>query len=731
MLSAGAATLGTVTSTLAGPAVAGEPAEQEPPGRAAELTGLDLLAGGALLVVALLGWASLVLAHVGHHSLGGVLVLGLAALAVCGLLAARSGRVRVRADAPGVVVAVLCAGVAAALTFPGFSYGVSDKDPGGYVAHAAEISRTGSYSFVDPVLASGVPVQLLSPGARFAGVWVRGSKTASGACGPHFDGCKIVPQFYHLWPALLATSYDVGGHRALFATVPVMGVLSVLLLVAVLRRVGDVLLARRTDGGSAPGRAPPSVAGLVAGLAGGLLLATNMLQVWQDRFPTTEVLAQALYLGVLLGIVVALQTGWRPAAGFAGLCVGIGWLNRADGVLLVVMAVGVGALLLAVRRWDGRAWWGAAGLAVVLPHALRQAYDLAHNYSLANSVPSLPVLVAVTVALLGAGAVVGAADGLLMRRLGRPAGGLARLAQDRRAQLVLGLLVLLGALGLLALGFLRPRLFGQDFFDYNGRQVRSYDEQILHRLSWFLSAPAFVLMVVGLAVVALRRWSAPVWAVVLPTLVLFPLYAYSARNSTRLLWWTRRYVPTVLPGILLLVALAIAFAFVWRYRGRALLRVPAVVALGGLVAFFLSQSLPLRSHDEWKGSVEVAERVSALSPGARGLYLWEPNQGCCTGPTQLFATPVWLAEGELSVLLPGDPAIRAAVIATYRKTFPRDPVFIVGDGGELPAGIVAAAVEPVDRIDYALPMWEESDLSRPDEAKTVRGELSVWRVRGT
>ena len=114
-----------------------------------------------------------------------------------------------------------------------------------------------------------------------------------------------------------------------------------------------------------------------------------MLQVWQARFPTTEVLAQALYLGALLGVVVALQTGWRPAAGLAGLCVGIGFLNRADGVLLVVMAVGVGALLLAVRRWDGRAWWAAAGLGVVLPHALLQAYDLAAFYSRANSVPSL------------------------------------------------------------------------------------------------------------------------------------------------------------------------------------------------------------------------------------------------------------------------------------------------------------------------------------------------------
>ncbi|MCU1693087.1 MAG: hypothetical protein JWM64_2178 [Frankiales bacterium] len=715
-----------MTSTLAGPAVVDDGLPAARP--RATLTGLDLLAGGALLVVSLVAWASLALAHVGHHSVPGVAALTLVALAAGALLVARRAPFRVRADLPGVVVALGCAAVAAALTFPGFSYGVVDKDPGVYVAHAAEISRTGSFSFVDPVLASGAPVQLLGPGARLGGIWVHGAKDADGSCGNRNDGCLIIPQFYHLWPALLATSYDLGGHSALFWTVPVPAVLSVLLMVAVLRRVADALLGVVRAGGQADDRAPPGLAGLAAGLAGGLLLATNMLQVWQSRFPTTEVLAQSLYLGALLGIVVALQTGWRPAAGLAGLWVGIGWLNRADGVLLVVMAVGVGALLLAVRRWDGRAWWAAAGLGIVLPHALRQAYDYAAFYSQANDVPSKGVLAAVCVALLLAGAAVGVVDSLVVRRRGA---GLVALAQARRAQLVLGVLVVLGAAGLLALGYLRPRLFGEARFDYLGRDVRSFDEQIMKRLTWFFTLPGFAVMLAGVAVVGLRRWRASVWAVVLPTLVLFPLYAYNARNSTRLLWWTRRYVPTVMPGILLLVALALAFAVVWRFRGRALLRVPAVLVLGGLVAVFLSQSLPLRSHDEWDGSVEVAEQVSALSPGKVGLYLWEPNQGCCTGPTQLFSIPVWLAEGELSVLLPGDPAIRARTIADYRKVFPDMPVFVVADKGQLPDGIDPAAVTPVLDRRYALPMWEESDFERPDEAKVVRGQLSVWRLTGT
>jgi len=428
---------------------------------------------------------------------------------------------------------------------------------------------------------------------------------------------------------------------------------------------------------------------------------------------------------------VALQTGWRPAAGLAGLLVGVGWLNRADGLLLVLLSAGVGAALLATRRWDSRATWYLGGLLVVTPHALRQAYDLALNYSVANGIPSLPVV-------LGA---VGACFvlALLLRLLaGRPLAAAQRALERRRPQVVTGAAVLLGAAGLLALGFLRPTLFGKDYFDYNDRaMLRSYDEEILNRLAWFVSVPGFVLMMIGLAVVALRRWSAPVWTVVLPTLVLFPLYGYTASNSTRLLWWSRRYIPTVLPGIVILLALAIAFFAVWRWRGRLWTALPAALALTGLVAFFLSQTMPLRQHDEWRGSFAVSQRIADLSGDAEGVYLWEFDQGCCAGPTRLFATPVWLQHGELSALLPSDANMaidgnaRTTVIDRYVERFDGQPVFLVARKGVLPVGIDPARVELVDRIQVDLPMWEESDLERPDEVVQIPVDIAVWRVRGT
>jgi hypothetical protein len=405
----------------------------------------------------------------------------------------------------------------------------------------------------------------------------------------------------------------------------------------------------------------------------------------------------------------------------AGLFVGIGWLNRPDGLLLVLMAVGLGAAIFTCRRWDARAGWFAAGLAVVVPHATLQAYDFAYAYTVGNKIPELSRLVLLV-------AVVVVAAVVIRFVLGRPVDWLTTRLEDRRTQVVLGLLVCAVAGGLMLLGFLRPRLFGTDYFTYNGRQTRSYDEQILHRLSWFFTLPGLALMLLGVAVVALRRWQSAVWAVVLPSLVFFTLYGYIASNSTRMLWWTRRYVPAVMPGIFILIALALAFAFVWRYRGRAVLRAPALLALIGLVAVFLSQSLPLRSHDEWKGSLQVAQQISDLSPGAQGIYVWEHQQGCCSGPTQLFAVPVWLAHDEVSVLLPADPALRTPILTEYQIAFPKQPMFIVADAGGLPSGINPARVTPVAHIKARFPMWDESDTERPTGAHQVPVELLVWRL---
>jgi hypothetical protein len=315
----------------------------------------------------------------------------------------------------------------------------------------------------------------------------------------------------------------------------------------------------------------------------------------------------------------------------------------------------------------------------------------------------------------------------LVRILGLP-------ARPGRSQRVVGALVVVAATALLALGALRPRLFGADYAVFGDQGVqRTYDEQSLTRLSWFLSWPAFLLALVGLAVVALRRWNAALWTVVLPPLLLLPVYAWHTRNSTRLMWWARRYVPVVLPGLLALVAVAVGVALVallaHRWSARLAVGLPALAVTAGLLAFALPQSLPLRHHAEMAGSFEVTAELAALSGAADGVYLW-PRQPCCLTETGLFPGALWLGRGQLSALLPADQAAWGGYIRSFEHGFPDSPLFVIGSGTARPE-IPGLATVAARHIVTALPYWQESDTTRPDHEVSIPVDFTVWRVQGT
>ena len=689
--------VGEVRDIDAVPGTTGE-AQAERREAPAPLYAAEVAVGGAALALALLAWAGLALAHARHYSLAAAAGLTLVALAVVVLLARAGasrrpgGRPRLALDPPGLVMVGVLALITAVLLFPGFPYGVGDKDPGGYVSQGILMARTGDWAMNDPVLDKArIPrVALASPGARLPGQWIEHAQVPR----------RTIPQFYHLWSAALASAFAAGGYTGLANLNPLCGVLAACLAALAVRRVF----------------------GLVAGSLAGLLLAANMLEVWQAKYLTSEVFTQVLVLGSILGVVLALRTGWRLPAGVAGLLLGLGFLARADGLVLILIAVGIGCVLIATGRFDARAGWFAAGLTLTLPHGFLQAYHFARLYTISVKLPgATTVLLAMAVPL---------ALALALRRFARPLGEwVARLIAEPRVQLLAGAAIVGLAVLLLAVGFLRPRLFGIDYFNYNGRVIRSYDEQALRRLSWFFTLPGFALMVAGLAYLALRRWSAAAWALVLPGLLLFPLYAYEAQNSSRLMWWNRRFVPVVVPAVIILIAVALAVAVAWTGRWRWPVRLAGLAATGALLAVFLGQSLPLRHHHEFAGSFEISQRVSRLAGDRQGVYLWQSPGGRPVSATSLFASPLWLQEGEISALLPRRPD--PGYVRSFVRGFPGQPVFVVSAGGRALAGYERVGLRPVDRIRATLPFWAESDTSRPSRAGAVPVDFTVWRVAGT
>jgi hypothetical protein len=450
-----------------------------------------------------------------------------------------------------------------------------------------------------------------------------------------------------------------------------------------------------------------------------------MIQVWQAKYPTTEISTQLFFVLTILGLVVAAETRWWPPAVLAGAALGVAWLDRPDTLLPVLVALGVLAAAAVLGRFGRLHAAFALGLAVVAPHALWQALGPAGRYSQAAGGITAGRL-ALAAAALAAGTLVGRLlwRGPLGRSVERVAG---RLVADPGRRLALKALLPAGLALLAVVAWFRPQLFGADYFDYNGRLIRSYDEQNLHRLAWFVTVPGIAATLAGFAVVALRRWRAAVWIAVGPAVVLLVLYLYQAVNSTRLMWWSRRYAPSGLLVFALLIGIACAAAWAWRGRGRLLALVAAVAVAGVVVGTGLVQSLPLARHREFGGSFAASARIAAAAHGRQGVFVWGPRR-TYYDTMPLFAAPVWLQRGQLSVILP--PNGTRADLERVQRAFPGQPLFLVTGSLGLPPTLRQAGLRKVDGFRVAMPFWQESDTQRPSRNVGVGARIEIWSLDG-
>jgi hypothetical protein len=520
----------------------------------------------------------------------------------------------------------------------------------------------------------------------------------------------VTPQFYHLYPAMLATADDLVGSRGEFHLTPVLAGLSVCLLLVAVRRAASTTTA----------------------VVFGALLVTSMIQVWQAKYPSTEVLAQLLLAGSLLGGVLAIERQWAGGAFAAGLLLGVGFLARPDGFLYILLAAALVGIAVTADRFDRRSVMLGAGLALSLPYAVVNAYVLRTHYSDSTDVPPIGLLVAAAAVLVSGGFLVRGAVAVIDRRRSRTDGtdgtdgivsGGGLLGLVHRWQLPLGALVSLATgLGLLVL-WQRERLFGTDymFSHFSGTVVPSLDELNIKWLSWFITMRGLVVMWLGVVVVMFTRVRASLYLLLVPVGLLLPLYLWDARISMRLMWWVRRFVPAVLPGIMLLIAVAIAWALLCRFRP---LRVLGGVVAVSLVVSFASQSLPLRSHHEMAGSWESAEAIAGIAGDEKGVFLYTQSESS-TDPMRNTAAVVWFVFDQVVTRLHPDDDIDE--IDAYQRAFPDQPVFLVTHG-DLPGHLPPSRFRNAGAVTEQLTMWEESTSERPDEAIVLRGHLELWRL---
>jgi hypothetical protein len=437
-------------------------------------------------------------------------------------------------------------------------------------------------------------------------VWSSQSMFPAGAQDLEF-------QFVHFLPALMAEADGIGGDAGLFFVLPFLGSLGLLSVYAVCVRIC---------------RQP------WLSLAATAALGLSIPQVWVSRDPYSETSTQVLlWSGVFL-----LAESWRtrrlgPAA-LGGLALGATFVTRIDALIyLLPLPFLAAAAWVAVprsvdrtvRRWQLLA--ATVGIAVAVAIG---AIDLlwrgtGYYRVLQGQVKSL-------VAAIVASAVVGAAVLAAARAL--PALRRSWTSLREHVAVAAGSLVAV----ILLLGWaVRPAFIHRTSLEHANPTIpaaqigeglppdplRTYAEQSMQWMSWYLGPITVGLAILGTALFTYRAIRRPEPFTVLALALAgtcSALYLWNPNITPTQVYVMRRYVPATLP----MVVIAAAFGAAWlierlpiRTMPAAARRVvPSVVALA-LVAFAVGMLIPVRSFRVQAGyNGLIDETCATLGPHA-------------------------------------------------------------------------------------------------------------------
>ena len=493
-----------------------------------------------------------------------LILADIVAVALCAVMA--RGRLRLGAVTPLVkwtaIVPVVLVALAAWRFFPPAEYIIGGKDPGVYMNEGIQIAQRGALIIRDPVVAAIPPFTRdlffrTDEPLRFMGFYVK-----------NFETGAVVGQFPHLFPASIAIGYGIDGLTGARRTVGVWAILGLLAVYfAGTRLVGRTAAAAATA-----------------------LLALHVIEVWFARYPNAEVVMQTLLFAALLANARAHVDGDRFFAPVAGLLLGLLLFLRFDTVLGIAGVAG--GLALGVLGGQRPRTSFVVTFAIVA--AIASSYLLGPMRAYAFlPIAFLSNLPAWEYVVLGAVALAGLALLVAPSRL-------LRVPPTVLHWLPLAIVAAIWLLALYAVILRHP-----------GGKLAAHDANALRTFTnLYLTLPALIAALVGFWLVARRAfWRDP--ALIVTVVVFACFFFFKIRIVPDHFWMTRRFIPVILPGMLLFAsAAALGGIRPPRNAAGAFRTLVRVVFIALLALHYARTSRPVVAHVEYAGLIPRLERLA-------------------------------------------------------------------------------------------------------------------------
>lgn len=472
----------------------------------------------------------------------------------------------------GLVILLFIAGI---LFFQPTEYYIGGRDPGVYVNAAVNMAKTGQIMKKDPLInqvKEDYPEVFETNTHKYAGFYI---ETRDGETW-------INPQFYHGYTAWLALGYQWLGENWFLYITPLLGLISIMVMY---RSVGELVNER-------------------VGFITAALLTINISQIWYARGPYTEILSQLL-LWFSIYLLIKAQMFKNPLLALvAGLAIGATILVRLDNILILLPL----ALYLVYNylkdNQSYRTWikYIIGSLALCAFIFFVYAYQYGREYTHFQLIRETPIpdelSLSVLFTVLGAIALAGVFLIWLCRKvLYVWLSWLERYKNCWKA-----LLAIIAVAAFVYLYLIRPYIPNVHI----DGGVRSFREESLIRLGWYISTLGLVLCLGGFLLFVYKALKKQLFFILL-VLLNFSLYLYDPNIYPEHFWAVRRHVPFIIPAMLIFVAVVIEQLI---SRRQKLIRAAGLGIVLALVINFSAAARPFAFHTEYGG---VGKQLAELA----------------------------------------------------------------------------------------------------------------------
>jgi 4-amino-4-deoxy-L-arabinose transferase-like glycosyltransferase len=654
-------------------------------------------------------WCGLVLAWLGWFSLGLVtLILGMAAL-VSWVVAWRRGAIRsLRRDlarptrAEAALIGLLA--VLSVIYFRPHEFILGAADAGVYVNMGTHMARSGELLIDDPLIAQ------LDP--SFYPVFFREQQPNTLTRYYYLPGYfvsdivpgQIIPQFYALQAVSIAILTAIGGVPLGLLATPIWGLAGIAAVYFFARNLFDRRVA----------------------LLAAVLLGAVILQNWFSRYPTAEVLTQAnLFAGLYaLNRVLQRNEPQRSWGVLAGLWLGLIFLARIDMILVLAVLPVLLLGLAAARRWSPGLTSFTAVFGVLSLHSVVHAVMFAWPYTYNTYRGAFSTV-------LGRNGVIWLAAGLVgISVLFRGARWINRLDDQRRNQLGQWLSRALIAIvigGAVYAYFLRPVIEPAVTANYwySGQQIPITNRENLVRIGWYVTPLGLLLAVLGLCLLIWRERSLAARVFLAIGLLSTVVYVYNILNNPHHIYAMRRYVPVVIPAMMIWGAYGLTAISRARWRGaRWVALLLGLAWLGGMV---WQSRVIWRQVDDAGAIAAMTDLNRQLAPGA--IVLLDDQSPVGFGDVVgtplrfIFEHPVFVLRNPQTVT---PEALRALVRDWQQREY---PVYVISQTDKTVSVADSLPLGAAQRFVLDTTVLQPTYTDYPNQVTSARYDLAIQQVQ--